>query len=813
MASSIIGGAVVGAAFEELLKAVLDVKGKTTAFRKILSDLESTLFSISPMIKEMEKFNRQLDCPDEQLNVFIQQLNNGKKLVDRCSQVICLNYYRKHQYTKQLRKLDESIRRFFGLFMQAHQTKDTLEIFGEAKDVEANGARISSGENNTFDNSVGFSDSCGVPEPPALTVGLDVPLKELKMRLFQDGPSVLVLSAPGGCGKTTLALMFCGDEEVKGKFKDNIFFVPVSSTPNLKVIIQKLIQHKGYQVPEFQSDEDAVHRLENLLKKIEPEPVLLVLDDVWYGSESLIEKFAFQIPDYKILVTSRSVFPRFDSPYNLNLLNHDDAMTLFCHHAFPPNGSSYMPDEDLVKKVVISCKRFPLALKVVGRSLYGQPEAVWKSRVIESEGHSILDKDDLLNCLKSSIDALNEKLKDCFVDLGAFPEDQRIPAAALIDMWAELYNLDVDGVQAIANLRELSTRNLVNILFTRKDAMEVEGCYNEKYVMQHDLLRDLAIHQSSQDPPEQRKKLFINISGNNFPKWCMDLKQQPMSARFLSISTDEMFTSCWSNMHLPEVEVLVLNFQTKNYTLPEFMKKMDKLKVLIVINYGFCATKLNNVPIDSLSNLKRIRLEHVFIPSLNNTRIKLNNLEKISLIMCEISQAFRNCDILLPAVLPNLVEVNIDYCNDLVELPGGLSDLVSLKKLSVTNCHKLSYLPERIGNLENLDVLKLNACTDLSELPSSIGGLHKLSFLDISDCCSIRRMPEQMGELCNLRKIYMRGCLRLSELPQSINELKNLKDVLCDEEISGLWEPFSCVLPNLNIKVHEENADLDWLQF
>ena len=51
------------------------------------------------------------------------------------------------------------------------------------------------------------------------------------------------------------------------------------------------------------------------------------------------------------------------------------------------------------------------------------------------------------------------------MDLGSFPEDQKIPAAAFIDMWAELYELD--EVQAIASLLELTNRNLASLVMSR----------------------------------------------------------------------------------------------------------------------------------------------------------------------------------------------------------------------------------------------------------------------------------------------------------------------------------------------------------
>ena len=61
-----------------------------------------------------------------------------------------------------------------------------------------------------------FPGWCDVPGFPEFVVGLDEPLEELKLVLLKDGVSVLVLSAPGGCGKTTLAKMLCHDAQIRG---------------------------------------------------------------------------------------------------------------------------------------------------------------------------------------------------------------------------------------------------------------------------------------------------------------------------------------------------------------------------------------------------------------------------------------------------------------------------------------------------------------------------------------------------------------------------------------------------------------------
>ncbi|XP_017979434.1 PREDICTED: probable disease resistance protein At5g66900 [Theobroma cacao] len=817
MAAAILGEAVLGAVFGELLKAVVEASKTATQFRDVLAELKSTLSSIQPTIKAIESLNIRYDREHE-TKPLMEIISRGEKLVQQCVKIHRWNFSKKTCYTNKLRGLKEELKHFCEINMQTQQTRDIKEVFynveqlaGEVRRLSSKGA--SGSDNGTF-SEVAVVGSCEPPKPQGEVVGFDAPLTELKMKLFKDGVSVIVVSAQGGSGKTTLVQELCRDEGVKGKFKENIFYVTVSKAPNLEVILQKLLRLKDSRMPEFQNEEDALNHLEQNFRKMATNPILLILDDVWSGSESLVEKLKFTLPDYKILVTSRFAFPRFDFTYRLKPLNDDDAMTLFRHFAFSKDVDPDISD-DLVNKVMKSCKGLPLALDVVGRSLRGQPGTIWRRRAKQrSKGESIFNSsNELLTCLQSSLDALDSKagIRDCYLDLGSFPEDHWIPATALIDMWVEQYKLDEDD-DAIFNLHELSTRNLVNLVVVRKDAREADGYYKEHFVTQHDLLRELAIYQSSLDPVEKRKRLIVELSRNNFPNWWLEEKQQTLGARLLSISTDETFTFSWGNIQAPEVEVVVLNFRTKNYTLPVFMEKMDKLKVLIVTNSSFYPAELSNfLLLCSLSNLRRIRLEKVSVPSLSMSSLHLKNLEKISLYMCNIGQAFGNGTKKMSDIFPNLLEIDIDYCDDLVELTDGLCDLVHLMKLSITNCHKLCALPEGIGKLVNLEVLRLASCTDLVRLPETIGSLSQLNIFDISDCLSIINMPVQIGELHNLRKLYMRGCSSCN-LPPTITKLQRLKDVICDEETAYQWDCFKSYLSNLRVTVHEEDINLNWLR-
>lgn len=137
-----------------------------------------------------------------------------------------------------------------------------------------------------------------------------------------------------------------------GKFKKNIFFITFAKTPKLNVIVERLFKQNSYKVPDFQSEEDTFKQLEHLMKEIVKKgPILFVLDDVWQGSESFLDNFVFDIPNYKILVTSRFKIRRYGEPLNLDPLSEEHAINLFKHSASLTKSSSNVPD-DAVKKVI-----------------------------------------------------------------------------------------------------------------------------------------------------------------------------------------------------------------------------------------------------------------------------------------------------------------------------------------------------------------------------------------------------------------------------------------------------------------------------
>ncbi|CAJ2646253.1 unnamed protein product [Trifolium pratense] len=836
--ADLLSGGAVGALMGETVKYALQTIKKGQQFRPTLETNMETLDALAPLVEKMKGFNDLLDRPSEEIERLEKHMREGKEIVEESKKFTWRKIFSFPGQQTKLKKQDDKLRRYLSVDVQAENKRDLMDVLTKVNAIFE--ILLIKDKLGQFDDGNQIRGLCGAPDEPQCK-GMDESLNKLKIEMMKDGVSVHVLTGLGGSGKSTLAKKLCWDPQIKGKFGGNIFFVTVSKTPNLKNIVRTLFEHCGLREPKFHSNEDAINRLGLLLRQVGRNPILLVLDDVWPGSEGLVEKFKFQMSDYKILVTSRVAFRRFGTPFQLDPLDLDHAVSLFHHFAQLNHNSSYMPDKNLVREIVKGCKGSPLALQVIAGSLCKQPIEIWKNMKEHFQNQSILESKryfpsdstdtDLLCRLQQSLDMLEDiNEKECFVDLGLFPEDQRIPVTVLIDMWATLYNLDEDGTQAMAIVHNLNTRNLINVIATRKVTTETDMYYNNHYVMMHDLLRELAIHQSKGEPFEQRKRLTIDLNGDDRPDWWIGPNQQgiisrmqsfvtgllvkqkqlKVAARILSISTDETFSSDWCDMQPDEAEVMVLNLRSDQYSLPDFTKKMIKLDSLIVTNYGFHCSELTKFELlGLLSNLKRIRLEKVSVPCL----CPLKNLQKLSLHMCNTRNAFENCSIQISDTMPNLVELSIDYCKDLIKLPDGLCNITTLKKLSITNCHNLSAMPHDIGKLENLEVLRLCSCSDLKEMPKYVAGLNKLCCLDISNCVSLSKLPKDIGELQKLEKLSMKGCSNLSGLPNSVIKFGNLKHemhVICDEERAALWEQYPNI-PNLRIDMLKEDINLNWL--
>ena len=210
MAAAFVGGAALGAAFGEgfavLHDTVRDVVSKARMFKPILKRLESTLDRLAPTVNEITQLSEQLDLPKVETENLIKNMEKGEKLVRKCLKIPWWNYGFKVYYSYKLEELDKEIVRFCQVDLQVHSTRNGLRTL---VNVNINLQKVDS-----------FADRqrvlCAVRDPPDFTVGLDMPMKELKTLLLKEEVQLLLLTAPGGCGKTTLVQMLCQDDEIRG---------------------------------------------------------------------------------------------------------------------------------------------------------------------------------------------------------------------------------------------------------------------------------------------------------------------------------------------------------------------------------------------------------------------------------------------------------------------------------------------------------------------------------------------------------------------------------------------------------------------
>lgn len=807
--SDMIGGAVIS----EGLRYLIAERKKFKIFKPLSKKLVSTMKILIPLTKTIDSLQNQQNQDVEELMGLKEAIDKAKIVVDKCGGV---PWWKRSLATREIEEVNKD------LLYCCQIVIPLLQLRNQLLSTEANNNNFQI-VNQKLDQlsapSPVLRQLCSVPELKKVTVGFALPLMMLKKKLLDAAVVRLVVSAPPGCGKTTLVTQLCHDQDINNEFK-HIFYSVVSSTPNFRVIVQHLLEHNSHQAPTFGNDTQAANALKTLLEGFEGKAILLVLDDVWSaGATSFLENFPTDIPSLKILVTSRFDSLDFGDTFKLEPLKKEDAMTLLIQYASRPDHASDVEYERLLQKILERCAGFPLLIKVIGGSLKKQSLNQWQGQVIKWSGSgSVLDSREVIDRLKPSFDALDPDLQQCFLDMGLFLEDQVIRAWMIVDIWAELYggNGKTEKDKIILStkyLEDLASHNLLDLVPLEKKEHE-DGFYHDFLVTQHDILRELAINQNKSEAILERKRLTLEIKEDGFPDLCLNrIHPVVVNASLLSIFTDNEFSSPWFEMDCPNVEALVLNISSSNYALPSFVSTMKKLKVVIIINHGPGPATLTNLScLSSLPKLKRIRLEKVSITFQDILKLQLGSLKKLSFVMCsfgEVSQDKTEIDV--SKSLPSLQEIDMDYCYDLEKLPYWISEAVSLQSLSITNCNKFSTLPEAIGRLGNLEVLRLCSCISLSELPETTARLNNLQFLDISDCLGLRKFPLEIGRLEKLNKISMRRCWRC-EVPDSVSNLKNL-EVKCDEETAEvLWKGIEKKMINLKVRVEETEHNLNLLR-
>lgn len=211
----IIGKVVLGKVIDELMvKPIFDEVKKVTGFGDILKSVKSILKLIGPTVHEIKLRRGERNPPMEESESLIQLFEKGEKLIQEHSRAHWL--VNDWIYAGKITAFYESLLLFFQFYIPLENVKIQKEnlvllqsqLKSETGQFGGNGV---SGE-------IRQSGDCYAPEPPPafMMVGLKIPLRKLKNLVFGDDASVIVVTAPGGCGKTTLVQNLCQDLDVKG---------------------------------------------------------------------------------------------------------------------------------------------------------------------------------------------------------------------------------------------------------------------------------------------------------------------------------------------------------------------------------------------------------------------------------------------------------------------------------------------------------------------------------------------------------------------------------------------------------------------
>uniref|UniRef100_A0A0A0KST1 AAA+ ATPase domain-containing protein n=1 Tax=Cucumis sativus TaxID=3659 RepID=A0A0A0KST1_CUCSA len=665
-------------------------------------------------------------------------------------------------------------------------------------------------------------------------------LRTMKMLLGLGSNDVRFIGIVGmsGIGKTTLAEM-----TYLRIFKP---FVSALRKPyflhfvgrSIVSLQQQLLDQLAFLKPIDIQVLDENHGVELIMQHLSSlKNVLIVFDGItersqlemlagspdWFGAGSRIiitttNKNIFHHPNFKDKVQE----------YNVELLSHEAAFSLFCKLAFGDHPHTQNMD-DLCNEMIEKVGRLPLALEKIAFSLYGQNIDVWEHTL--KNFHQVVYDNIFSDVLKSSYEGLEAESQQIFLDLACFLNGEKVDRVIQIlqgfgytspqtnlQLLVDRCLIDIlDGhiqmhILILCMGQEIVHRELGNCqqtrIWLRDDARRLFHENNElKYIRgivmdleeEEELvlkakafadmseLRILRINnvQLSEDIECLSNKLTL-LNWPGYPSKYLPSTFQPPSLLELHLpgsNVERLWNGTQNFKNLKEIDASDSKFlvETPNFS------EAPKLRRLILRNCG----RLNKVhsSINSLHRLILLDMEGCVSFRSFSFPVTCKSLKTLVLSNCGL-EFFPE----FGCVMGYLTELHIDGTS-INKLSPSITNLLGLVLLNLRNCIRLSSLPTEICRLSSLKTLILNGCKNLDKIPPCLRYVKHLEELDIGGT-SISTIPF----LENLRIL---NCERLksniwhslaglaAQYLRSLNDL-NLSDCnLVDEDIPNDLELFS----------------------
>lgn len=208
-------GSIGGAVFSELLKLVIEEAKKVKAFKPLSKDLVSTMERLFPLTQKIDSMQKELDFGVKELKELRDTIERAGVAVRKFPSV---KWYEKSKYTRRIERINEDMLKFCQIDLQLLQHRNQLSLLGLTGNLVNSVDGLSKRMDLLSVHAPVFRDLCSVPKLDKVIVGLDWPLMEVKKRLLDNSVVTLVVSAPPGCGKTTLVSRLCDDPDIKGLY-------------------------------------------------------------------------------------------------------------------------------------------------------------------------------------------------------------------------------------------------------------------------------------------------------------------------------------------------------------------------------------------------------------------------------------------------------------------------------------------------------------------------------------------------------------------------------------------------------------------